>query len=155
MDIYLADASDCDTEHDEKECEVYLQHRKLYRQQRRLRPGKGGRPSWKKRGKGGGKGFRRRKGGYRPRKGGYRPSWRRPYHKGKGSRKGKGKGKPGGWLRRPKAFPKRRKSKAYEALQAFFKTKGTGKGGKKGRKGKDKDSWQPSFPYGPGKGKGN
>ena len=165
MDIYLADASDCNTEQDEQECQIYLQHRKLYRQQRRLRPGKG-KPYYKRRrpGKGGGKGrygrYRRRK-GWRPK--GWRPRPKGSYRKGKfgggkGS-KGKGKGKPGAWLRRPKAYPKRRyKSKAYSALPAFLKKKGAGKGKGKGKgyKGSDGDSWSSSsFPYGPGKGKGN
>ena len=65
-DVYLADASDCNTEQDEQECQIYLQQRKLYRQQRRLRPGKG--KPWKRR-RFGGKNRFRRKGGWCPRKG--------------------------------------------------------------------------------------
>ena len=150
IDVYLADASDCNTEQDEQECQIYLQQRKLYRQQRRLRPGKG-RP-WRKR-RFGGKNRFRRKGGGKP----YRRFRRKGGGKGFGGKKGKGKGKgkPGAWLRRPKGPKRRYKSKAYQALPAFAKKKGLGKG-KKGRFGKDgSDSVSSWSPYGPGKGKGN
>ena len=110
--IYLAGASDVDTESDEKECEVWLAARKSHRAHSRFRKTK---KTGRGRSKGRGKGVRRKFG-----KG--RPSWLPP----------PGKGCRDGFKGKSKGFGKKGKGKSYPQMSPPPWSKGKGKG--KGKK---------------------
>ena len=148
LEIYTADASDCHTSEDERECEVYLQQRKAYRSLRK-KHGKGFRRSRKYgRSKGRGKGG---KSGWRPRK------FRRSYGKGGGYRRrpkgrGKGRGRKHKYGFPAHLMPEDENEESYAEDEAEAYAVRRRKGGRKG-KGKGKFALPPSF-EGKGFGKG-